>query len=108
MFSNFEPLRGLEPRTHALRMRNRILKISELEGRMKNLYRNKTKKIKHVLDDEACYCFCLLDFGLVDLRGRGWRGWSADREEAEDDREERRDMEDWLEFLSCSISERAV
>ena len=46
MFSNFEPLRGLEPRTHALRRRNRVLKISELDGRRKNLYRNKTKKIK--------------------------------------------------------------
>ena len=65
MFSNFEPLRGLEPRTHALRMRNRVLKISELDGRRKNLYRNKTKKIKHGLGGGTCYCFCLSDFGLL-------------------------------------------
>ena len=49
MFSNFEPLRGLEPRTHALRMRNRVLKISELDWMMKNLYRNKTKKISYYI-----------------------------------------------------------
>ena len=90
MFSNFEPLRGLEPRTHALRMRNCVLKISELDGRRKNLYRNKTKKNKLL-----CYFsgFYLRELGL---RWRGCLGLSADREDAEEDNEERIDMEDWL------------
>ena len=68
MFSNFEPLRGLEPLTHALRMRNMVLKISELDCRRKNLYRNKTKKISYYI------YFSDLDFGERDLLGRGWRG----------------------------------
>lgn len=49
MFSNFEPLRGLEPRTHALRRRNMVLKISELDGRMEinTEIRQKIKKTKN-------------------------------------------------------------
>lgn len=80
MFSNFEPLRGLEPRTHALRMRNMVLKISELEGSRKNLYRNKTKKIKH---EQVSVChvivfdYWILDCGILNLSLRiyDWRGW---------------------------------
>ena len=90
MFSNFEPLRGLEPRTHALRMRNMVLKISELEERRKNLYRNNTKKI---YQDAA---MADLDGLFVDLflRGLIGRGWSADMDDAEDDKEERIDIDD--------------
>ena len=90
MFSNFEPLRGLEPRTHALRMRNRVLKISELDWRRKNLYRNKTKKIYQDADVDDW------GLGLAGLFFRCFlgRGWSEDRDEAEKDKEERIDMED--------------
>ena len=73
MFSNFEPLRGLEPRTHALRMRNRVMKISELDGSRKNLYRNYTKKIYQDTEvEELDWLF--VDLFLLVLRGRGLRG----------------------------------
>ena len=65
MFSNFEPLRGLEPRTHALRRSNRGLKISELYGSMKNLYRNKTKKNK------LLYLLFRFGFLIAGLAGAG-------------------------------------
>ena len=41
------------------------------------------------------------------LRGFLGLGWSADKEDAEEDMEDRIDMEDWLECLSCSISDKA-
>ena len=76
MFSNFEPLRGLEPRTHALRMRNMGLKISELEWMMKNLYRNKTKKNKllYLLFRLGFWGAGLDGVGLVGEVG-GWGFW---------------------------------
>lgn len=82
MFSNFEPLRGLEPRTHALRMRNRVLKISELDAMRKNLYRNKTKKNKLLYllfrfgfgRDGLCICgFIFAGFALA------WSAWVIGR-----------------------------
>ena len=91
MFSNFEPLRGLEPRTHALRMRNMVLKISELDERSKNLYRNKTKKISYYI------YFSDLDLGERGWRVWGWRGRSEDMDwDWEEDTEDSIDMEDWL------------
>ena len=71
-------------------MRNRVLKISELEWRRKNLYRNKTKKISYYIyfsdwDFGELYwsgldCFGRSedgDVGLVDLFLFGWlwMGW---------------------------------
>ena len=114
MFSNFEPLRGLEPRTHALRMRNRVLKISELDGMRKNLYRNKTKKIKRQKikkDKKISYYiyFSDWDFGGRCLLGLGWRGWSADRDDADwAVREERRLLRSSLSLVSWAIWSRRV
>ena len=74
MFSNFEPLRGLEPRTHALRMRNWVLKISELECMMKNLYRNNTKKYIKTLTWMIWRIYLGIYFGVVGGDGVGGGG----------------------------------